>query len=304
MTPGEARVRSVVGNLLTSDEATLVTSAAVGDIRRLTGGRNNHLYACRIGPREICVKLYLRDGARRARHEWAALTLLAGLGFDAAPEPLYYERNHSPAMAISLLPGDSLGGFSLGNDQIRQIAEIFRGLHSIETTKLSHRLPAVRLPVGGMLYEVQERWHAYMADDSSPLRKELLARWRDWVSGPDIALLGRPSRPVFGQGDPNTSNYLWDGTRVRVVDFEYAGLSNPYYELALLVEHVQSRATADDRWLLLEDILCPTEEDRDRTHAARALVAWYWTMEFWPHQQADNGSFISQAERLLQVLPG
>jgi len=304
VTVGEARVRSVVGNLLAGEETTLVTSVAVGDIRRLAGGRNNHLYACQVGPREICVKLYRRDATRRAKHEWAALTILSNLGFDAAPEPLYYEPTHSPALAMSLLPGDPLGGSSLSNDQIRQIAEIFHGLHSIEATKLPHRLPAVRLTVEGMLHEVEERWHTCMADESSPLRKELLTRWRSWVSGPDITLLGHPSTPVFGQGDPNTSNYLWDGTRVRVIDFEYAGWSNPYYELALLVEHVQSRATTDDRWLLLEDILCPAQEDRDRTNAARALVAWYWTMEFWPHQQADNERFANQAERLLQVLRG
>jgi len=300
VTADEAHVRSVVGNLLADYEMTL----AVGDIRRLTGGRNNNLYACQVGPREICVKLYLRDSTRRAKHEWAALTILSCFGFDAAPEPLYYESTHGPAVAMSLLPGDSLGGSSLSNDQIRQIADIFRGFHSIEATKPAHRLPAVRLTVEGMLREVQERWYACMADGSSPLRKELLTRWRGWITGPDIALLGHPSTPVFGQGDPNTTNYLWDGTCVRVVDFEYAGWSNPYYELALLVEHVQSRATTDDRWLLLEEILCPAREDRDRVHAARALVAWYWTMEFWPHRQADNERFARQAERLLQVLLG
>jgi len=155
-----------------------------------------------------------------------------------------------------------------------------------------------------MIHEVQERSQTCLADDSSPLGKELFTRWRRWVGGPDIAVLDRVSPPVFGQGDPNVSNYLWDGTRLRVVDFEYAGWSNRYHELALLVEHVQSRATADDHWSLLEDLLCATEEDRVRTRAARVLVAWYWTLEFWPAPGADSERFIRQAERLLHVLAG
>ncbi|WP_281367907.1 hypothetical protein [Nonomuraea typhae] len=30
--------------------------------------------------------------------------------------------------------------------------------------------------------------------------------------------LARPGTPVFGTGDGNLANYLWDGTRVGVVD--------------------------------------------------------------------------------------
>ena len=32
-----------------------------------------------------------------------------------------------------------------------------------------------------------------------------------------------PSSVVFGQGDGNLANYLWDGERVRLVDFEDSG---------------------------------------------------------------------------------
>jgi hypothetical protein len=34
----------------------------------------------------------------------------------------------------------------------------------------------------------------------------------------------------------------WDGARVRIVDFEDAALSDPATELALLVEHMSTRA--------------------------------------------------------------
>lgn len=53
--------------------------------------------------------------------------------------------------------------------------------------------------------------------------------WRagaDWFSG---AVLDTPigGDVVLGQADANLANFLWDGTQVRIVDFEDSGPSNP-----------------------------------------------------------------------------
>src|SRR5262245_12442436 len=41
---------------------------------------------------------------------------------------------------------------------------------------------------------------------------------------------------VLGQGDCNLANFLWDGTQIRIVDFEDSGPSDRTFELAILVE--------------------------------------------------------------------
>src|SRR5262249_18003030 len=111
-------VRSVVRGLLANENKGSTTlGGLVGEIRGLTGGRNNRLYACRVGDREICVKRYVRDGARRVQHEWAALTVLSALGIDAAPQPLHYEPRPDPALVMTLLAGTPLGGASLNVEQ-------------------------------------------------------------------------------------------------------------------------------------------------------------------------------------------
>src|SRR4051794_32299866 len=46
--------------------------------------------------------------------------------------------------------------------------------------------------------------------------------------------------PVLGQGDSNLANFLWDGTEVRIVDFEDSGPSDRAFELADLVEHISA----------------------------------------------------------------
>jgi hypothetical protein len=47
---------------------------AAAQLRRLPGGRNNPAYACRVGERHACVKVYRVDDRNRAQREWHTLT--------------------------------------------------------------------------------------------------------------------------------------------------------------------------------------------------------------------------------------
>ena len=47
----------------TEQDRALLASA---DLRRLTGGRNNTAYACRLGEQHACVKVYRVDERNRA----------------------------------------------------------------------------------------------------------------------------------------------------------------------------------------------------------------------------------------------
>ena len=51
--------------------------------------------------------------------------------------------------------------------------------------------------------------------------------------------------PVLGQADGNLANFLWDGSRIAIVDFEESGWSDIPFELAELVEHVGSWVDTD-----------------------------------------------------------
>jgi len=143
---------------------------------------------------------------------------------------------------------------------------------------------------------------AHNADEQTPLRAELGARWTHWTSSPDFSVLAEPAPPVFGQGDPNLTNCLWDHGRLRLIDFEYAGWSNQPYELALLIEHVQSRHTPDTVWQVLLDQSNLSAAGRRRTLAARRLVAWFWVKTFWPATNTDDARFDDQARRVMRVL--
>jgi hypothetical protein len=122
-----------------------------------------------------------------------------------------------------------------------------------------------------------------------------------WWNGPDPALLRTPPTvTALGHRDPNLANYLWDGHRVRIVDFEDAANSDPAAELALLVEHLSARR-------LDTDALCAQfDVDQRRLQAARRLWAMFWLRLLQPGapsaQRNPPGTAQAQAQRLLHLL--
>lgn len=120
-----------------------------------------------------------------------------------------------------------------------------------------------------------------------------------WWDGPDPALLGeRPKVTVLGHRDPYLENYLWDGSRVRIVDFEDACASDPATEVAILLEHLSARDSG-----LHADLF---DVDPVRLLAARRLWAMFWLWRLLPGGPSASrnppGTAELQAQRLLQLL--
>jgi thiamine kinase-like enzyme len=118
--------------------------------------------------------------------------------------------------------------------------------------------------------------------------------------------MGPPADPVFGLGDGNLGNFLWDGERCHVVDFEDSGVSDPAYEVADLVEHVSvslpDLVDADTVVSLLE----LDAEQRARLAGFRRLMAAFWLLMLLPgspaHHRNPAGAVELQARRLLDML--
>jgi aminoglycoside phosphotransferase (APT) family kinase protein len=105
---------------------------------------------------------------------------------------------------------------------------------------------------------------------------------------------------VLGHRDPNLANYLWDGHRVRIVDFEDAAVSDPATELAILTEHLSLREVDTEAFCARFDV------DRRRLYAARRVWAMFWLRLLLPGGPAARrnppGTADSQARRLLGLL--
>jgi hypothetical protein len=239
--------------------------------------------------------------------EWRGLQLLAEYAPGLSPKPVErWSDGGRPVVAMSRLPGSPLGSGPLSDGQVAAVAEAMRTLHAAVPPDVLERLPSrlwpwpdpvgqlrgllrtQTLPAGGVVAEAFEAGAA-------------------WIESAEASRFAAAEvTPVFANADGNLANYLWDGERCRLVDFEDSGAGDLAFEVADLVEHVSSWLTgaleADDlvRCLDLDGAVAR------RVRQARRVMAVYWLIMLLPgnpgHARNPPDSLDRQARRLLVLL--
>ncbi len=129
----------------------------------------------------------------------------------------------------------------------------------------------------------------------------------DWLARSGLEIAGQQDVPsVFGPGDGNLANYLWDGRRVQVVDFEESGRSDRAFELAEITEHVASWVERPlDVVGFLQHFDLTGAESARLTQCRRLLaLVWLFLLAFDDAGARRNrpGTVERQAGRLLDLL--
>jgi aminoglycoside phosphotransferase (APT) family kinase protein len=219
--------------------------------------------------------------------EWAALTLLSGAAPDLVPAPLTLSTDPTPWITMTVVPGQPLSG-RLTPAQLTAFGAALETLWSVP--------PAGLAPIELTQVVDRTRTGLTVLCDQGGVVAEAAAAWLD----DELPDLSDVQDPVVAHGDPNLANYLWDGERVRIVDFEDAGLGDRTVELANLVEHLAGR---DTDWDPLVRRFCA---DPERFHAARCLWAGFWLTLIGPGgPSADRnpaGTAEAQARRVLRLV--
>ncbi|MEU0557486.1 aminoglycoside phosphotransferase family protein [Dactylosporangium sp. NPDC006015] len=236
------------------------------------------------------IKRYVSWSRGEHRREWAVLHRVHARRPDLVPEPLEADLDADPpAVTMGLLPGTPLTD-DLDAGQQAAFARSLRRLWSVPCADL----PA-RRDHPAELHALMTRRLAGL-DLPGPAGEAAHAA-RSFLAGLRLAPAGTT---VLGHADPNLANYLWDGQRIRIVDFEDAGRSDPEFELADLVEHLAARRADWTAFLTTFDL------DGDRLLDARRLYAVFWLHMLRPGGPAEHrnppGTLEQQAERLLNLL--
>ncbi len=279
-------------------------------LRRLDGGRNNSVFSFQHGSKHLCLKIYRADRRRRAATEWHALTRLWRYGYDFVPQPFHHYADQSqPAVVMEFIGRTWLGERRLSRAQLESLLEAHQRLYRITPDSSDTQF---RPSTGNSRVLVPRVAGGEWGADprrGDPLAEEAYALWQAWRKGGDPALLLEPAGRVLSSGDPNLANCCWGRRRLRIVDFEYCGWSDRAFDLADLVEHVQSRGTPDEDWeWFIEQFELSSGEQR-RFQAARRLFASFWLMKIWAQRarEPDNRKeqrFISQLRRAKSLLAG
>jgi aminoglycoside phosphotransferase (APT) family kinase protein len=242
----------------------------------------------------IVTKRYVAWDRGEPRHEWGALRHIHRYAADLVPAPVAAELDHvPPTVTMTIVPGEPLAT-RLSTVQASGLAAAIRDLWAVPVDDAHDVRPwsddlafARRLTDGPR-----------PADPTTAAAHDAALQW--W-QGPDPELLrSKPGLIVIGHRDPNLSNYLWDGRRVRIIDFEDSAVSDPATELAILIEHLGVREVD------MSGVRAEIDVDPHRLLAARRVFAMFWLSLLLPGgpsaRRNPPGTDRSQALRLLQLL--
>jgi Phosphotransferase enzyme family len=277
--------------------------------------------------RELVVKRFVQADRGEPAREWRALTLLAEHAPGLAPEPIRADlAADPPVIEMSLLPGAPLGGAPLTPDQesalVRAMGQLWQSVPVSRVTELpgeSGSEAQLVTAVGELAVQIHDL-------GGDPVIQRATAdglSWLAWAIGESGGLAGQGSYAddephgrgatgwprlarVFGQGDGDLANFIWDGQRVRMVDFEDSGVADRAFELSIFVEHISvwSGIGLDgDAFVRAFEL---TAAERARLADCRRLAALYWLLRLPPGGDATEGGYPGtlrpQAERLLGLL--
>lgn len=237
------------------------------------------------------------------QREWQALVMLASCAPDLAPAPFGCDLDSvPPRVRMSRVAGRPLAGQTITSAHLDAVAAAINRLHAeVPADILVTVRPQPWLAAGAV-----NRMKSSVAAVERPVDADPVVRaafdaavhWLDHVAEPDPGALS----PVFGQGDGNLANYLWDGHRVRLVDFEDSGRSDRAFELAAFAEHlsVWHDARVETGPLLGRFEL--TSAEAARVLFFRRAFGFFWMLKLLGARDDRLSVLQSRAFRLLVML--
>lgn len=258
--------------------------------------------------RGLVVKRFRSTDRHEPAREWTALSLLARFAPELAPAPVSADLiSEVPAVTMTLLPGTELNAAPVTPSRACALAEALDRLWR-SVPSISQEFPAAVAPKPvSFTHQVREMLATgpAMGDDPVALRaRDAAAAWLEHEPLDRDGHAGHPA--VLGHGDPCFANYLWDGRRIRLVDFEDCGPSDRAFELAILTEHISAWSDARmgaDNFLTRFDL---TQSEKTRIQNFRRLAALYWLIMLRPGGPSSTrnppGTLRRQTDRLLRLL--
>jgi thiamine kinase-like enzyme len=190
-----------------------------GSPRPLEGGITNRNYRLRMGGEDLVLRVCDRGaevlGIDRSTEEIASRRAAA----EGIAPPVVAFLSDVPALVTRWLPGGDVAVEQMRTPNVMaRVAAMLRRLHGT---------PA--LPSAFAIFRLIE--------DQRPLAAALpdsYERLLDLTHRIEAAATGPEHVPVSCHNDLLTANFVRDGARVCIVDWEYAGMNNRYFDLGNL----------------------------------------------------------------------
>jgi len=271
----------------------------------LSGGYNNSVYLWNYGEEKYCIKIYKHDDRNRAYKEWALLSLLKSHEVDFVPKTYYHLKENIPEIVImEYFEGIPFAELEINNSHLLGLSKQLQTLYSLTPEIVKHPLWSVNCNSEKMYINVVNDIKSIRSGSSSVL-VESKKKITDWINGFSPQILLENQEVCLSKGDPSLFNFLWGFDHCRMIDFEYGGWTDKVFDLADLVEHVQSRKLSDESWEWFVDQIGFSSKDKLRYRASQQLCSIFWLLKFWPRVESDiviTDKFSAQFERVQKHL--
>lgn len=192
-----------------------------GDAVPLEGGITNRNYMARFAGEDVVVRLPGKDtellgidrAAERAAGELAAR---AGIG-----PPVVAMLDDPPCLVTQFVVGEPMTPEELRRpERVAEAAAALRSLHACEE----------KLPVAFSSFRIVEAYAARMADRGATVPASY-----EWAAAAalriEAVLVGPEHEPVPCHNDLLAANFIRTERGIRIVDWEYAGMNDRYFDL-------------------------------------------------------------------------
>jgi thiamine kinase-like enzyme len=261
-------------------------------IEPLKGGLSNESYIVSGGERR-CVARFGRDFPfHHVFREREVMTARAAHAAGFGPEVIYAE----PGVMVTEFLGARTYEAVDVRANIPRIARLMRDFHE--------KMPAQVSGPGFMFWAFHViRDYARTLEAGKSRMAQHVPVYLDLAE--ELERAQTPLPIVFGHNDLLPANFLDDGSRLWLIDFEYAGFSTAMFDLAGAASNAGFSAEESDA-LLAEYFGAPPGPDLKRSHAAMQCASLLreamWSMVSELHLDAPGADYVAYTAENLERL--
>jgi len=206
--------------------ATLPCWKHAVDIEPLSGGMTNLNFKVRDGDQAYVVRLGEDDPIHLISRANEIASCTAAFACGLSPELVYHEAG---ILVVRFAEGQVYGEADVRDeDNLQRIVKLLRRFHHEMPTRFN------QVPVMFWVFQVFRHYQNLLTQGASAHAARL----------PQLAQIGReleaavgPVEIVFGHNDLLAANFIDDGARIWLIDFDYAGFNSPLFDLANLASN-------------------------------------------------------------------
>ena len=194
------------------------------DIKPLQGGITNYNYLVNDSGKQLVVRLGSDIPEHLVYRSNEILVSKAAYEIGVSPELIYNEEG---VLVLNYIKSTTLEPKTV-RDNLDRIIPVIKKIHNLIPNKLSGQ-PAIF-----WVFYVIKYYSNFLLNNSSSHSaklKDLLAK------SDNLEKLSSPREIIFGHNDLLAANFLDDGSKIWIVDWEYGGFNDPLFDIGGLASN-------------------------------------------------------------------